>query len=62
MENGVPTSHRQTLSHNVVLSKPRLSGIQTHNGSGDRHWLHNKVVTLLSILEFFNQTQSLNNI
>ena len=25
------------LSHNVVLSKPRLSDIQTHNVSGDRH-------------------------
>ena len=29
-------SHRQTLSHNVVLSTPRLSGIRTHV-SGDRH-------------------------
>ena len=36
-ETGVPgenhrpaTSHWQTLSHNVVLSKLRLSGIQTH--------------------------------
>jgi hypothetical protein len=25
------------LSHNVVLSKPRLSGIQTHSVSCDRH-------------------------
>ena len=45
-ETGVPwenhqpaTSHWQTLSHNVVLSKHRLKGIQTHNISGDRHWL-----------------------
>jgi len=30
-------SHWQTLSHNVVLSTPCLSGIQTHNLSGDRH-------------------------
>jgi hypothetical protein len=27
---------KQTLSHNVVLSTPRLSRIQTHNVSGDR--------------------------
>ena len=33
-------SHWQTLSHNVVSSTPRLSGIQTLNLSGDRHWLH----------------------
>jgi len=25
------TSHRQTLSHNVVSSIPCLGGIQTHN-------------------------------
>jgi hypothetical protein len=25
------------LSHNVVSSTPRLSGIRTHNVSGDRH-------------------------
>jgi hypothetical protein len=25
------------LLHNIVLSKPRLSGIRTHNDSGDRH-------------------------
>jgi hypothetical protein len=24
-------SHCQTLSHNVVSSRPRMSGIQTHN-------------------------------
>jgi hypothetical protein len=43
-ETGVPgenhrpvTSHSQALSHNVVPSTPRLSGIQTHNVSGDRH-------------------------
>ena len=28
------------LSHNVVLSTPRLSGIRIHNVSGDRHRLH----------------------
>jgi hypothetical protein len=27
----------QNLSHNVVSSTPRLSGIRTHNFSGDQH-------------------------
>ena len=47
-ETGVPREnhcpavcHLQTLSHNVVSSTPRLSGIQTHNVSGDRYWWHN---------------------
>jgi hypothetical protein len=36
-----PAAHNwQTWSHNVVLSAPRLSVIQTHNVNGDRHWLH----------------------
>ena len=30
-------SHRQTFSHNVVSSTSCLSGIRTHNVSGDRH-------------------------
>jgi hypothetical protein len=30
----------QTLSHNVISSTPHPSNIQTHNVSGDRHWLH----------------------
>ena len=38
-ENHRPTtSHWQTLSHNVILSSPRLSGVRTHNVSGDRHY------------------------
>jgi len=37
VENHRPaTSHWQTLSHNAVSSTPRLSGIRTHNSSGDR--------------------------
>jgi hypothetical protein len=42
-ETGVPgenhrpvASHRQTLSHNVVSSTLRLSGVQTYNASSDR--------------------------
>ena len=33
-------SHWHTLSHNVVSSTPRLSGVWIHNFSCDRHWLH----------------------
>ena len=37
-ENHRPAaSYWQTLSHNVVSSTPPLSGIRTHNVSGDRH-------------------------
>ena len=37
-ENHRPVaSHSQTLSHNFVSSTPRLSGIRTHNITGDRH-------------------------
>ena len=37
-ENHQPiASHCPTLSHNVVSSTPCLSGIRTHNLSGDRH-------------------------
>jgi hypothetical protein len=40
-ENHWPAaSHWQTLSHDVASSTPRLSGIQTYNVSGDRHWLY----------------------
>ena len=37
-ENHRPAaSNLQALSHNVVSSTPRLSGIRTHNFSDDRH-------------------------
>ena len=43
-ETGVPrethrlaANHRQTLSHNVASSTPRLSGIRSHNFSGDMY-------------------------
>ena len=40
-ENHRPVAiHWQILSHVVVSSTPRLSGIQTHDVSGDKHWLH----------------------
>ena len=42
-ETGIPgenhrpvVSHRQTLSHNVVSSTLRMSGVQTYNVSSDR--------------------------
>jgi hypothetical protein len=45
-QNGVPTenhwpveSHWQNLSHNVVSSTPRLSGIQTLNVGVDLHFM-----------------------
>jgi hypothetical protein len=38
-------SHQQTLSHNAVSSTPRVSGIWTHNVSGNRHWLENHYCT-----------------
>jgi hypothetical protein len=37
-ENHQPVvSHKQTLSHSVVSSTPRLNRIKIHNISGDRH-------------------------
>ena len=40
-ENQRPTaSHRQTLSHNIVSSTPRLSWVRAHSVGDDGHWLH----------------------
>jgi hypothetical protein len=39
-ETGVPG---ETFLHNVVSSTPRLSGIRTHNLSGDRQLLRRKL-------------------
>jgi hypothetical protein len=37
-ENQRPVAnHRQNLSHSVVSSTPRMSGIRIHNVSSDRH-------------------------
>jgi hypothetical protein len=33
-------NHWQTLSHNGASSSHRLSGIKTHNISGDMYWVH----------------------
>jgi len=47
-ETGVPpeknhgpvASHWETWSNNAVSSTHRLSGVQIHNFSGDRHWFY----------------------
>jgi hypothetical protein len=37
-ENHRPAaSYYQALSHNVVSSTPRLSGVRNHNVSGEKH-------------------------
>jgi hypothetical protein len=47
-ENHWPVaSHWQTLSRNVVSSTPHLGRIRTRNVSGDRHWMHRKLIIQL---------------
>jgi hypothetical protein len=60
-ESGVPgeshqpaASHWQTSSTNVVSNTPRLSGIQIHNVSDDRHWLH--IIRVILFNATFNNT------
>jgi hypothetical protein len=62
-ENHWPAaSHWQTLSHNVVSSTSCLSGIRTHNASGDRHclqcytWI---ISTMLHMHDIYNVTHEL---
>ena len=42
-------SHRQTWSHNVVSSTARMSGIRTHNVSGDRNKSNYYTITTTTI-------------
>ena len=44
-----------SLSHNVVSSTPRLSGVRTHNFSGDSHWWQRMVYTNLYMTATFFQ-------
>jgi hypothetical protein len=39
-ENHRSAASRWQISHNVVSSTPRLSGIRTLSVSGDGHWLN----------------------
>ena len=47
-------SHWHTLSHNVVSSTTRLSGVRTHNVGGDWHWLHTLLSNTLTIMYINN--------
>jgi hypothetical protein len=54
-ENHRPAaSHWQTSSTNVISNTLRLSGIQSHNDSGDIHWLH--IIRVMVFNTTFNNT------
>jgi hypothetical protein len=59
-ENHRPVAiHWQTVSHNFVSSTPRLSGVQTHNVSGDETTSIIKALkTLRAGLTFESQCES----
>jgi hypothetical protein len=53
-ENHRPVaSNWQTLSHNVVLSTPRHERFWNHNVSGDRHWIHDLILSSSCFQIFF---------
>ena len=61
-ENQRPTaSHRQNSSHNVVLYTVHLamSGIRTHNISGNRYWLHRSFVNPTTIQSWLQQPHNI---
>jgi hypothetical protein len=53
------TCHWQTLSYNIVSSTPCQRGIQTHNVSGDKHWLLRYICNFKSNLPYDNDGASL---
>ena len=57
-ENHRPVaSHWQPFSYNIVSSTPCVSGIRTHNVTGDRHWLFSQ----LSNISPFHLLQNLHD-
>jgi hypothetical protein len=48
-EVGIWRVQKRFPRHNIVLSKPCLSGIRTHNVSGDSCWLHRHYHTITTM-------------